>query len=179
MLAWKEASFDKIMDWRGQHVVSAHLLRRADGLHFVFASGYGPMVPTVWGDLWEDLIQLCRIFPNPPVLIGGDFNVMLADADQPNNTEGRDQGSVRSREVLAQLGLGEMGPFDRRFTWRGPMSQSRIDRFLSSTEILNIHALAEVTSLPRPLSNHTPLIWASQVGLVRTTYFKVDRSWFR
>ena len=59
---------------------------------------------------------MCGVFQNLPVLIGGDFNVTLAAADRPNDTGRRDQGSVRFREVLAQLGLGEMGPLDRRFT---------------------------------------------------------------
>ena len=119
MLAWKEMLFDKITEWRGRHVVAACLLCRADGLYFVFALAYGPTVPTVRGELWEDLIQMCRVFPNLPILIGGDFNVTLATTDRPNDTGGRDQGSARFREVLAQLGLGEMGPSDRRFTWRG------------------------------------------------------------
>ena len=81
--------------------------------------------------------------------------------------------------MLANLGLGEVGPTDRRFTWRGPTSQSRIDRFLYSPELNDIYALAEVTSLPRPLSDHTPLLWATQAGPPRPTYFKMDRSWFR
>ena len=127
------------------------------------ASAYRPMVPTVRGELWEDSLQLCGAFPKLPVLIGGDFNVMLVAADRPNDTGGMDQGSTRFKEVLPQLGLGEMGPTERRFTWRGPTSQSWIDRFLYTPELLDVHALAEVTSLPRPLSDHTPLLWASQV----------------
>ena len=105
---------------------------------------------------------------------------MTLDAeDRPNNMGGVDPGSTRFREVLAQLGLGELGPADRRFTWHRPSSQSRIDRFLYSPELSDIYALAEVTSLPRPLSDHIPILWTSHVGPVRPTYFKMDRSWFR
>ena len=56
------------------------------------------------------------------MLIGGDFNVTLAVVDWSNDTGGRDQGSTRFKEVLAQLSLGEMGPSDRQFTWCGPRS---------------------------------------------------------
>ena len=35
----------------------------------------------------------------------------------------------------------------------------------------------DITALP--LSDHTPLLWMSQVGLARPTYFKMDWSWFR
>ena len=72
-----------------------------------------------------------------------------------------------------------MGPSDRRFTWRGPTSQSRLDRFLCSIELLDRFPLAEVISLPRPLSDHTPISWSTQAGPSRPTYFKIDRSWLR
>ena len=51
-----------------------------------------------------------------PLLIGGDFNVTLDAEDRPNDMGGVDPGSTRFREVLAQLGLGELGLADRRFT---------------------------------------------------------------
>ena len=101
---------------------------------------------------------------------------LVAD-DSPNGARGRDLGSTQFREVLAQLGLTEMGPSDWRFTWRGPTSQSRLDRFLCSIELLALLPLAEVTSLPRLLSDHTPILWSTQVGPDRTNYFKMDRSW--
>ena len=140
MVAWKEISFDKLAEWRGRHVVAAHLLRWADGIHLVFASAYGPTIPTVRGELWEDLIQLCGAFPNLPTLIGGDFNVTLAAADRPNDAGGRDPGSARFKEVLAQLGLGEMGPTDKRFTWSGP--------HLSPGSIVSFTHLSSSTSTP-------------------------------
>ena len=37
--------------------------------------------------------------------------------------------------------------------------------------------LAEVTSLPRPLSDHTPILWSTHGSPSRPTYFKMDRSW--
>ena len=179
MAPWKASSFDQEMTWRGHHIVAARLSCRANNRHLVIASAYGPAIPTNRGELWEDLLQLCRAFSNMPLLIGGDFNVTLDAEDRPNDMGDLDPGSARFREVLAQLGLGELGPGDRRFTWSGPTSQSRINRFLYSPELSDIYALAEVTSLPRPLSDHTPLLWTSQVGSARPTYFKMDHSWFR
>ena len=41
-----------------------------------------------------------------------------------------------------------MGPSDNRFTWRSQISQSRLDRFLCSTELLALFPLVEVISLP-------------------------------
>ena len=179
LLAWKTSLFDRQDIWRGKHVVAARLIHRADGHTLVIASAYGPTNVSNRGELWEDLTQLCGIFLNTALLIGGDFNVTLTPEDRPNDMGGQDPRSARFRETLAHLGLGEIGPADQRFTWHGPTSQSRMDRFLYSLELCDSYAFAEVTSLPRPLSDHTPLLWASQMGATRPTYFKMDRSWFR
>ena len=36
-----------------------------------------------------------------------------------------------------------------------------------------------MTSLPRLLSDHTPILWSTQVVLSWPTYFKMDRLWLR
>ena len=122
---------------------------------------------------------MCETFPSHLVLIGGDFNVMLAAEDRPKGIGGRDPRSVQFRDTLFRLGLVAMGPSNYRFTWPDPASQSRIDRFLCSPTLINVFPLVEVTSLLRPISDHSPLAWSSQVGSTKPTYFKMDRSWLR
>ena len=143
------------------------------------ASVYGPTHPGRQEELWDDLRQLHRTFPETPLLIGSDFNITLRANDRPNGRGGRDPGSSQFREVLDLLGLAEMGPLDRQFTWSGQSSQSRLDRFLCYVELLAAFPLAEVSALPRPLSDHTPIIWSAKVGAARPTYFKMDKLWFR
>ena len=52
-----------------------------------------------------------------------------------------------------------------------------LDQFLCSIELIARFSLAEVTSLPLPLSDHMPISWSTQVGPSWPTYFKIDRSW--
>ena len=160
-------------------MVTARQVNLIDGVAIVMASAYGPSIPSRRGELWTDLVQLCGAFPETSILIGGNFNVTLVAEDRSNGAGGRNLGSIQFREVLAQLGLVEMGPLDRRFTWRSHISESRLDRFLCSTELLALFPLAEVISLPRPLSGHMPISWSANVGLGRPTYFKMDRSCLR
>ena len=70
-----------------------------------------------------------------------------------------------------------MRPTDLRFTWRDPTTQSRLDRFLFSLELMERFPLALATALPWPLSNHTPLMWNSNVETEKPPHFKLDRSW--
>ena len=171
--------FETIDTWHGRHIAAARLTVREDGNLLVAASVYGPTAVQRREELCEDLSQLCTIFPGSPLLIGGDFNVTLAPEDRPNGMGGCDPGSAQLRNLLNQFGLQEMGPADRRFTWRGPTAQSRLDRFLCSIEILERFPLAEVTSLPRPLFDHTRILWSSQLAIEKPPYFKLDRSWLR
>ena len=179
ILARKEDQFECSCTWTGRHVVAARLVNRRDGFSAVVASAYGPAAPTLRSELWEDLAQLHETFPESPILIGGDFNVTLAASDRPNDGGGQDPGSSQFWEVIVVLGMAEIGPSDRRFTWKGPTTQSRLDRFLCSTELLAAFPLAKVSALPRPLSDHTPIVWAARVGSTKPTYFKLDRSWLR
>ena len=107
---------------------------------------------------------------------GGDFNVTLRADDRPNGGSSRDPGSSQFWDIIALLGIAEMGPTNCRFTWRGPSTQSRLDCFLCSPELLAASPSAEVSALPRPLSDHTPICWSSMVGPAKPTYFKLNRS---
>ena len=93
-----------------RHVVAARLVNRIDSIAIVMASAYGPSAPSLRGKLWEDLVQLCGAFSDTSILICGDYNVTLAANDRLNRARGHDPGSAQFWEVLAQLGLAEMGP---------------------------------------------------------------------
>ena len=165
--------------WKGRHVAAACLLNRRSGTAVVVASVYSPTVQTLWEEFWEDIRLLYGVYPETQILIGSDFNVHLRADDRPNGGGGRDPGSSQFLDVIALLGMAEMGPADCQFTWRGPTSQSPLDRFLCSSELLAAFPLAEVSALPRPLSDHTPICWSSMVGSAKPTYFKLNRSWLR
>ena len=163
-----------ITTWQGRHIAMARLADSADGNHLVAAFAYGPTAVQRQDELCEDLIQLCTIFSGSPLIIGSDFNVTLAPEDRSNGLGRCDPGSAQLWNLLARFGLQEMGPADRHFTWRGPTFQSHLDRFLCLIKILERFPLAEVTSLPRPLSDHTPLLWSSQVGIEKPPLFQTQ-----
>ena len=71
--------------WKGRHIAAARLAVRADGSQLIVASAYGPRVAQRWGELGEDISQLCSLFVEVPILIGGDLNVTIAPKDRPND----------------------------------------------------------------------------------------------
>ena len=114
-----------------------------------------------------------------PMLMGGDFNVTLEAKDRPNIAGGQDLDSEDFRPFITEEMLQEMGPVNCVYTWRSMNRYtlpSCLDRFLCSTELAKQFPLADVHSLPRPLSDHTSIVWTANVGQRQFTYFNVDRS---
>ena len=180
VIAWNEGVYEKEV-WHRQFVAAAKLTR-SDGLKIVVASVYGPVYGNRRGRLWEELDEVVVRFHDTPLLFGGDFNVTVVANDRPDGTGGRDQGLEDFREFLARAALQEMEPLDCNYTWRsdvGPSYRSRLDRFLCSIELMERFSEADVVALPRPISDHCPIIWQTHEGQGRTTYFKMDKSWLR
>ena len=114
------------------------------------------------------------------MLIEGDFNMTLEAKDRPNNMGGWDPDLEEFCVFITKATLIKMGPMDCVYTWRsmtGWNIRSQLDRFLCSVELAEGYPLADVRSRPRPLWNHTPLVWAKNEGIRKPTYFKMDRSW--
>ena len=116
LLAWNEGRFELLSSWKERHLKAARLAVRADGSQLTVTSAYGPSVTQRRGELSEDISQLCLLFIDVPILIGGDLNVTIAPKDRPNGLGGCDPGSAQLRDVLNQCGLQEMGPTDWSFT---------------------------------------------------------------
>ena len=151
-------------------------------MKIVVASVYGLVYANRRERLWEELDEVVVRFHDTPILFGGDFNVMLVADDRPDGTGGRDQGAEEFWEFLERAALHEMGPRDCNYTWRseaGPSYRSRLDRFLCSVELMERFLEADVIALPRPISDHCPIVWQTHEGQGRTTYFKMDKSWLR
>ena len=103
----------------------------------------------------------------------------LETKDRPKNVRGQDCSSKGFCTFISEAELDEMGSMDCLYTWRstnGNTMSSQLDRFLCSIELVEHYPLADVRSLLRPLSDHMPIIWATNEGQQRPTYFKVDRS---
>ena len=182
LIAWNEGLYQKVESWSGQFIKAVKLTRKIDGIEMVVASVYGPVNAALREGLWTELDDVVARFQGTPLLFGGDFNVTLEADDRPDGSGGRDQGSEDFWAFLSRAALQEMGPQDSTYTWRsgaGSSYKSRLDRFLCSVELLERFPQADVRALPRPISDHSPIIWQTHEGHGRTTYFKMDKSWLR
>ncbi|RVX19563.1 hypothetical protein CK203_005041 [Vitis vinifera] len=108
---------------------------------------------------WEELGAIRGLWSDP-WCIGGDFNVVRFPSER--SREGRLTGSMRRfSEVIEELALKDLPLHGGLFTWSGGLnglSRSRLDRFLISEDWENHFSGAIQCSLPRPVSDHFPIL---------------------
>ena len=112
-----------------------------------------------------------------PWCLGGDFNVTLSPNERKRG--GRLFPSMRRfTEVVNELGLRDLSLQGGPFTWRGGLngrSMSCLDRFLVTADWENKFSNAVQSTLPRPVSDHCPILLDSE-GIkpgIRPSWFEI------
>ncbi|OAY78988.1 hypothetical protein ACMD2_15344 [Ananas comosus] len=90
----------------------------------------------------------------------GDFNVLLSVEDKIGSTANV-ADILNFREVVHDLGLVDLPILNKSFTWtngRGAPTLERLDRAFISSNWLLAFPRSTLRALPRPNSDHTPLV---------------------
>ncbi|RVW49203.1 putative ribonuclease H protein [Vitis vinifera] len=143
----------------GLFSVSCRFKNCEDGFLWTFTGVYGPTIKRHRELFWEELGAIRGLWSDP-WCIGGDFNVVRFPSER--SREGRLTGSMRRfSEVIEELALKDLPLHGGLFTWSGGLnglSRSRLDRFLISEDWENHFSGASQCSLPRPVSDHFPIL---------------------
>ena len=124
---------------------------------------------------WEELGSVKGLWEGP-WCIGGDFNTVLSPNER--NKGGRLSYSMRRfSEVMNELGLRDLPLQGGPFTWRGGLNNqcmSRLDRFLVTADWESRFSNAIQSTLPRPVSDHCPVLLDSEGILSGPTPFRFE-----
>ena len=124
-----------------------------------FTGVYGPTMKRYREPFWEELGAIRGLWSDP-WCIGGDFNVIRFPSER--SRVGRLSGPMRRfSEVLDELALRDMPLQGGPYTWSGGLngqSWSRLDRFLISEDWENHFSGVSQCTLPRPVSDHSPIL---------------------
>ncbi|RVW56523.1 hypothetical protein CK203_072539 [Vitis vinifera] len=153
----------RVLELMGMEVglfsVSCRFKNCVDGFLWTFTGVYGPTIKRHRELFWEELGAIRGLWSDP-WCIGGDFNVVRFPSER--SREGRLTGSMRRfSEVIEELALKDLPLHGGLFTWSGGLnglSRSRLDRFLISEDWENHFSGASQCSLPRPVSDHFPIL---------------------
>ncbi|RVW53836.1 Trafficking protein particle complex II-specific subunit 120-like [Vitis vinifera] len=153
----------RVLELMGMEVglfsVSCRFKNCEDGFLWTFTGVYGPTIKRHRELFWEELGAIRGLWSDP-WCIGGDFNVVRFPSER--SRVGRLTGSMRRfSEVIEELALKDLPLHGGLFTWSGGLnglSRSRLDRFLISEDWENHFSGASQCSLPRPVSDHFPIL---------------------
>ncbi|RVX03362.1 hypothetical protein CK203_019838 [Vitis vinifera] len=139
--------------------ISCRFKNCEDGFMWFFTGVYGPTMKRYREPFWEELGAIRGLWSDP-WCIGGDFNVIRFPSER--SRVGRLSGSMRRfSEVLDELALRDLPLQGGPYTWSGGLngqSRSRLDRFLISEDWENHFSGVSQCTLPRPVSDHSPIL---------------------
>ena len=159
LLMWDKRIVEASETVCGIFTASCSFRNVEDGFRWIFTGVYGPVLPNLKEDLWEELGSVRGLWAGP-WCIGGDFNASISPNE--SNRGGRiTQAMRRFAFVLDDLGVRDLPLQGGPFTWRGGtngQTMSRIDRFLVSGDWESHFSRIIQSTLPRPVSDHFPIL---------------------
>ena len=151
-----------------------------DGFLWAFTRVYGPVKRCNRELFWEELGAVKGLWEGP-WCIGGDFNMVLSPNDR--NPVCRLSHSMRRfNEILNELGLRDLPLQGGPFTWRGGLNNqrmSRLDRFLVTADWENQFSNVTQSTLPRPVSDHCPVLLDSDGIKSGPSPFRFENMWLK
>ncbi|RVX14050.1 LINE-1 retrotransposable element ORF2 protein [Vitis vinifera] len=180
LICWDKRVLE-LLEWEvGQFSLSCRFRTLENGAIWAFTGVYEPFTRLEREWLWEEVGAIRGIWEGPWCL-GGDFNITLAQGER--NRQGRISPAMRRfAEVVDDLGLVDLQLQGGAFTWTGGlnnMSKARLDRFLVSPCWLNQFSRVSQRRLPRPISDHFPVLLEGSSWRRGPAPFRFENMWFK
>ncbi|XP_022023673.1 uncharacterized protein LOC110923927 [Helianthus annuus] len=138
---------------------------------------YAPQTAPAKRLLWEDISAL-KASKQGIWIIFGDFNAVCIPEDRRNSTFNSSEAKDFN-EFIHNSGLEKFSMKGRRYTYakKKGAKMSKIDRFLICTNFMENWSDACLTALPRFLSDHSPLVLATNPLDFGSIPFRFFNSW--
>ncbi|KAL6348556.1 hypothetical protein AAG906_016066 [Vitis piasezkii] len=180
VVIWDNRMLELVDMQKGLFSISCTFKSCEEGFTWTFTGVYGPTLRRKRESFWEELGAIKGLW-NGPWCVAGDFNAILRPEE---SSRGGSLNSTMRRfaEVIEELELKELPMVGGPFTWSGGtdnQSFSRLDRFLVNEEWDSHFGDARQFRLPRPVSDHFPILM--DVGGLRRgpTPFRFENMWLK
>ena len=180
LVFWDTRKLELVETEIGHFSITCMFKNVEDGFLWAFTGVYGPVKRSKRELFWEELGALKGLWEGP-WCIGGDFNVVLSPNDR-NLVGGLSHPMRRFNEVVNELGLRDLPLQGGPFTWRGGngnQRMSRLDRFLVSADWESQFSNVIQRTLPRPVSDHCPMMLDSDGIKSGPSPFRFENMWLK
>ena len=180
LVFWDTSKLELLEAEIGHFSVTCMFKNVEDGFLWAFTGVYGPVKRCKRELFWEELGSVKGLWEGP-WCIGGDFNMVLSPNDRILDCR-LSHSMRRFNEVLNELGLRDLPLQGGPFTWRGGHNNqrmSRLDRFLVTTDWENQFSNVTQRTLPRPVSDHCPVLLDSDGIKTGPSPFWFENMWLK
>nr|CAD1838374.1 unnamed protein product [Ananas comosus var. bracteatus] len=180
LTAWNSALFDCLDKWVGSYSLNVLLRRKIDGKEFWISNIYGPTSADLKADFFNELLAISERTGEIWTALG-DFNVLLSLHDKNGSATNVDE-ILKFRRVVNEIGLIDLPLLNRTYTWtngrRNPTLE-RLDRAFISQGWFYSFPRSALRALPRPRSDHTPLVLSAYTFVPSSSLFRFESYWLR
>ena len=180
LLLWDKRRISLVDSVADSFSVSCLFRMEDDGFQWVFSGVYGPTEKRLRESFLEELGSIRDLWENP-WCVGGDFNENLSPNERSRG--GRISNTMRRfSDVLNDLGLRDLPLQGGHYTWQGGSngrSMSRLDRFLVSPDWESQCNRVIQRRLPRPVSDHFPIMLDSEGVRAGPSLFRFELMWLK
>ncbi len=180
LTAWNPALFECDNYWVGEFSLNLVLRRRIDGTIFTLSNIYGPTAAALKAGFFLELRHIGTRVAGVWALLG-DFNLLLSLSDK-NDPPSSVSDILSFRNAVNGLGLADIPLSNRSFTWtngRPTPTLERLDRALLSKDWMLHFPRSTLRALPRPTSDHSPLLLTAFSFVPAAHLFRLESFWLR
>ena len=179
LICWDKRTLKVLEMEVGHFLISCRLRNVEDEFVWIFTGVYEPFSREEREMLWEEL-EAIRGFWDDPWCLGGDFNVILS---QRERSQGKLTDAMRRfAQIVDELELLDLPLQGGVFSWSGGrnnQSWARLDRFLVTQNWLDQFSGAVQSRLPRPTSDHFPILLKSGGLRQGPSPFRFENMWLK
>ncbi|WOL03844.1 hypothetical protein Cni_G12564 [Canna indica] len=180
ILVWNADIWSLDNSYIGQFILAASLTLKISGLKYKIASVYGPPHHAARSVFFRELTSFINS-NSEPLILGGDFDVMLGIQERSNCT-GNSRDSLRLSRIFVNSCLIDLPIAGLQFTWsngQSPPRLAKLDRVLLSLAASQVLPLTVVQGGNSKLSDHHYLLFKSQNKLMsKSKIFHLELNWF-
>ncbi|RVX18958.1 Transposon TX1 uncharacterized 149 kDa protein [Vitis vinifera] len=180
LICWDKRTLEILEMEMGQFTISCRLRNVEDGKTWIFTGVYGPFSKDDRDTFWGELGAIRGIWDDP-WCVGGDFNVTLNLGERSN--QGRLTGAMRRfAQVTDELELLDIPLHGGVASWSGGRNNqawARLDRFLVTQDWLDCFSGVLQCRLPRPVSDHFPIILKGGGVRKGPSPFRFENMWLK
>jgi exonuclease III len=178
LTAWDHRQFSLTSVRRDSFSLCTSLQSSLSDLTLVITNVYAPADHSLTPAFLAELESLGPLFPVPWLVIG-DFNLVRDPSDKNNDNFNLALASSFN-DSIRTLALFELPLLDRRYTWSNKRDSpvlARLDRALFNQDWNLALPNSSLSSLPRPTSDHVPLLVTASTSVPRASGFRFENAW--